>query len=225
MTTKKTAKTKATKKVNKKKTYVTIVIDRSGSMSGIQKQTVNGINEQINVIRLAANKGGDTEATIIKFDTVVEHVVTDVKAENLIDWTDADFVPRGGTAMYDATWAALNHLKTKEETDDTGYLVCVISDGEENASVEVSQDILSKEIKRLEATGKWTFAYMLANQDIHSVSAKLNTSLGNMRGFASTVSGSAVAYSANAASVNNYLDLRSKGFTATSNFSNTTTNP
>jgi uncharacterized protein YegL len=213
-TTKKTRKAKKTDK----KTYVALVIDRSGSMSSIHKQTVDGINEQFGVLRRNAELAGDTEITLFQFDDVIETVFKDVAPTELKNWELSDFVPRGSTAMYDAVWAAINHLKSKPLGEDTAFLVCVISDGHENASREVNQGILSEEIKRLQDTGDWTFSYMLANQDIHQVSHALNVPVSNIAAFNSTLDGSSVAYTANASSTANYLSMRSVGVKSVSNF-------
>jgi uncharacterized protein YegL len=225
-TTKKTPK-KTTKKPSKtktaKKTYVAIVLDRSGSMSNIHKETVDGLNEQFNVLRRDADIAGDMEVTLIQFDDRIDVLLNGSKPSDLKNWELNDFQPRGGTAMYDAVWNAINTLKAKVETDDTGFLVCVISDGGENASKEITQLTLSQEIKRLQDTGKWTFSYMLANQDIHQVSRALNVDASNMASFTSTSGGSKMAYTANASAMSNYLGARSVGETMVRSFYSNTT--
>lgn len=210
-TTKKASKKKTPKAVKStKKTYVAIVLDRSGSMSSIHKQTVDGLNEQFAVLRRDADIAGEMEAILIQFDDKIETVFNG-KPSELKNWEIKDFQPRGGTAMYDAVWAAINALKSKVETDDTGFLVCVISDGGENASKEITQLTLSQEIKRLQDSGKWTFTYMLANQDIHQVSRALNVDVSNMASFQANAMSSSFAYTANSAAMGNYLTARSVG--------------
>jgi uncharacterized protein YegL len=225
-TTKKTPK-KTTKKPNKtktaKKTYVAIVLDRSGSMSSIHKETVDGLNEQFNVLRRDADIAGDMEVTLIQFDDRIDVLLNGSKPNDLKNWELNDFQPRGGTAMYDAVWSAISTLKAKVETDDTGFLVCVISDGGENASREITQLTLSQEIKRLQDSGKWTFSYMLANQDIHQVSKQLNVDVSNMASFTATSTGSYMAYAANASAMSNYLGARSAGETMVRSFYSNTT--
>jgi Mg-chelatase subunit ChlD len=213
---------KKTKKVAKK-TYVAIVLDRSGSMANIHKQTVDGLNEQFNVLRRDADIAGDMEVVLIQFDDHIDVLLNGTKPADLKNWELNDFQPRGWTAMYDAVWAAINTLKSKVETDDTGFLVCVISDGDENASKEVTQLTLSKEIKRLQDTGKWTFSYMLANQDIHEVSKRLNVDTSNMASFKSTGASASFAYTANASAMSNYLDARGAGQTMVRSFYSNTT--
>lgn len=209
MATKKTSKKKAKK--SDKKTYIAMVIDRSGSMMGLHKQTVDGINEQFNVFRRDGDGGGDTKISLVQFDDQIDVVFDGLAPAELVDWETKDFQPRGSTAMYDGVWAAINNLKAKEETDDTGFLVCVISDGYENASKEITQATLSAEIQRLQDTGKWTFTYMLANQDIHQVSAALNVPVSNMVAYNATYGGTSATYTANAASTVSYFGSRALG--------------
>lgn len=209
MATKKKTTAKRSKK-NNKKTYVAIVLDRSGSMSSIHKQTVEGINEQLRALKDNADKGGDTLVSLVQFDTQIETVFDNVNAKELKYLTEGDFQPRGGTAMYDGIWNAINLLKSKEQTDDTSYLICVISDGQENASQEISQQILSDEIKKLQS-GNWVFTYLLSNVDIHAVQQALDIKNSSIAIYNSSVAGAAYSYTANATSTVNYMSARNDG--------------
>ena len=213
--------TKKFGKKNVKKTYVAIVLDRSGSMSKIHEETIEGINSQFKSLQENAKKGGNTEVTLIQFDDEIETVFDGINAQKLTSWKHNDFQPRGYTAMYDGIWRAISHLKTKEETEDTGFLVCVISDGKENSSKEVTQLDLSDEIKRLQDTGKWTFTYMLANQDIHQVSSKLNVPINNVASYTANNIGATLAYAVNASSTSDYFSARDKGLRSVNAFYST----
>jgi Mg-chelatase subunit ChlD len=207
MVTKKKAP-KKTKKVTQKKTHIAIVLDRSGSMSSIHKQTVDGLNQQFEAFRKNAGAAGDTEVSLIQFDTIVETVFDGKKPIELPELSMKDFQPRGGTAMYDGIWSAINHLKTKSITDDTAYLICVISDGEENSSREISQQVLTDEIKKLQDAGNWTFQYLLSNVDINAAKTTFAATNGNIAYYNATGVGSSLAYASNSASMTNYLNVR-----------------
>jgi uncharacterized protein YegL len=222
---KKTAKKKAppkkrvSKKV-KKQTYVAIVVDRSGSMSSVQKAAVSGINEQIKALRDNAEKGGDTRVTYIQFDSEIDTLYANRPASELKEILDSEFQPRGLTAMRDAVWTAINTLKAsvKEVTDDTAFLVVVISDGIENASRECTQEMLAKETKFLEATDKWTFTYLLSNQDIKLAEQMLGVRKGNIASYASTNVGTSRGFASMASNTANYLSSREVGMTYSANF-------
>lgn len=206
------AKKKVTKK-NKKQTFIAIVLDRSGSMSTIWKQALDGLNETLNDLRLSGDKGGDTVVSVIAFDGAVDLLVEGAPADVIPDFTNEELFPRGSTALCDAIKVAVESIGNVKETDDTGFLVTVISDGEENASRTISRGETSKLIKDLEATGKWTFNFMLANQDIHKFADLMNIPLGNVAAFAATSDGMTKGFdnlrSANA----RYLAARSTGQT------------
>ncbi len=181
---KKVVKKVAKKKVEKKQTFVAMVIDRSGSMTKIRQQAFENINEQINSVRTNGKKGGDTRLTYIQFD---------------------DYEPRGCTALYDSVWAAIETLKKNKETKNTAYLVVVITDGVNNASTDITQEALREEIKRLEGTGKWTFSFMMANIDVKAMAANLNLNVGNTTAFIGTVAGAKMATATSAHSMNSYF--------------------
>lgn len=218
MPTKNKKSTKRSKK-SAKKTYVAIVLDRSGSMSSIHTQTVEGLNKQFTALKENAEFGGDTLVSLIQFDDQIDVVFDNLNPTKIKDFKMSDFSPRGMTSLFDGIWNAINLLKGKEETEDTAFLVCTISDGGENNSKEVTQPTLSAEIEKLQNTGKWTFTYLLANQDIAAAAATFNSPINNITTWNSTSAGAGAAYACNASNVGTYLSgTRSKGLTATADF-------
>lgn len=215
-TTKKTA-SKRQKKVLPK-THVVYVVDRSGSMRSIHKQAVDAINEQIG--ELKTKKGHDIEVTVIEFDHMINTLVKGKFPNEIEAFTSKDFIPRGTTAMNDAIWQAIAELKEKPSKGDVGFLICVISDGGENASKEVTPQQLKDEIEKLQATNKYTFTYLLANQDAYVTAQGLGSSTGNAINYCSTDTGTLRASSVLRASTCDYLSRRLVGITATNNFYN-----
>lgn len=199
-------------KKSNKKTHIAIVVDRSGSMGSIRKSALDGLNETINGIILDGNLGGETDVTVVLFDHEIETVLENVPASMLTTFSEEDYVPRGTTALFDGIRQAVDAITDIDETEDTGYLVTVISDGYENAS-KTPQVEISALIKQLEAQGNWTFNFMLANQDIHQFVATMGATLGNVASFAATDQGVNAAYSTMTVSNSSYLRSRSKGVT------------
>lgn len=199
-------------KKGSKKTHIAIVVDRSGSMGSIRKSALDGLNETINGIILDGNLGGETDVTVVLFDHEIETVLENVPASMLTTFSEEDYVPRGTTALFDGIRQAVDAITDIDETEDTGYLVTVISDGYENAS-KTPQVEISALIKQLEAQGNWTFNFMLANQDIHQFVATMGATLGNVASFAATDQGVNAAYSTMTVSNSSYLRSRSKGVT------------
>lgn len=210
-----------TKKAKVKKiTRVALVIDRSGSMSVIRRQAWSGINEQLKLLKDNAKKGGDTTVSYVQFDTEIETLFANKKAQELQQIKEHEYEPRGGTALYDALGQTIVNLSGLPETDDTGYLVVVISDGEENSSKDWKGGALKAKIQELEKTGKWTFTYMLSNVDIGSVQTNLGAHAGNISTFVSTPTGMTYASTVISTSSQTYLQQRSKGISGSLNFYN-----
>lgn len=206
----------------KKLTLVAVVVDRSGSMNSIYDAALSGVNEQVRILKQSAKKKGvgKTLVSFIQFDTEIDTLTKNRPANELKEFKHGDFFPRGGTSMYDATHRAIQELKSyKTDASNVAYLVIVISDGYENSSREVNASQLAQEIKTLQATDKWTFSYMLSNQDLSVVRNTLGLNFGNTWGWTTTNAGVGTAYSVNAIATNNYMDGRAlRGTTATSNF-------
>lgn len=208
------------KNVPEKITYIALVVDRSGSMKSVERAALDGINEQINVMRQNAKLGGKTFVTYIQFDDVIETVFANRPASELNDLTEDDYVPRGWTAMLDATDEAITRLKAAPIiTEDTAFLVVLITDGAENASKRVSRYQLAQKIKELQATGKWTFTYMLGGNLDLSVATDLGVYVGNVSTFDShTLTGTSKGFGVAAASIGNYVTARSAGLQSVNNF-------
>lgn len=212
------AKTKKTKKAAEKRTYIAIVIDRSGSMDSVRSQAWQGLNEQIRTIKANAEKGGKTFVTMLQFDTEFDVLRNNIPAIEVSELGFEEYLPRGGTALYDAVGRTIGLLEGHGETADTGYLVIVVSDGEENSSREWTSADLKKKIQGLEESGKWTFTYMLANTDMYAVQKNLGISVNNAMSYASTKVGTAGAFTTSNASLGTYMVGRSRGLTSTPDF-------
>lgn len=199
-------------------TRIALVIDRSGSMSSIVSAARGGLTEQINTIKLNADKGGTTFVSLVSFD---DEIVTHFDAVNVKKLPKVDpekiIAPRGMTAMNDAIKKAIDLLSAQPDTEGTANLVIVISDGEENAS-KIPSNELSSAIKKLEETGKWTFTFMLSNVDIHAVSSKLGINMNNIQTFAYSSAGTTQAFASMSDSTTRYLNMREMGVTAVDDF-------
>lgn len=200
------------KKVDKR-THIAVLIDRSGSMDTIRQEALDGLNEVLNGIEVDGKLGGETDVTVIQFDHSIDVLMETVPSDMLPRLTLDDYEPRGMTALYDALKVAIDTITDELQTEDTGYLVTVISDGFENASTNMNQESISKLIKELEATGKWTFAFMLANQDIHQFTQRMGVSAGNVAAFTASPTGMNVATHRMGSSNKSYLSTRALGGT------------
>jgi uncharacterized protein YegL len=158
-------------------TLIRMLVDRSGSMDRVRQATVTGINE---FITMQKNAPGDGHIKVVQFDedergnfsyeTVLDKHLSEAATISL-----DDFTPRGMTPLFDAMARTIDELGAElaalpEEERPNRVVVCIVTDGEENASKTYSR--LSGGAARVKAmvqhqTTKynWQFTYVGANQD------------------------------------------------------------
>lgn len=184
--------------------HVGFVWDMSGSMMSMWEATVEGTRGYLHDLRkeeekLAREHGEDkvfTYLTVTAFDTVCETWVSNVPARDLDLKALDQYQPRGGTALYDAIAQTVTTMATRAREDEK-VLVVVMTDGQENSSVEYAlnddgQSRINKLVKSYEGRGNWTFVYLGANVDAWQEAAALGIPTGN-----------SVYYSSTGTSVNN----------------------
>jgi len=212
-------KTKKATKKSPKKTFVALVLDKSGSMDMCRLQAIEGFNSQMQVIKENAAKGGDTKISVIVFNGLVSIQQDAVPADKIEKLTHESYQPNGSTAMLDAVWDAIVSLeKHDDKGEQTAFLVVTISDGEENASMRTDSKTLAEKIQQLEDTERWTFGYVGANQDLSKINQYLNIPVQNSLVYAATVDGYNCMNNVASASVGSYMSLRAAGTTNTSNY-------
>ena len=209
----------------KKVSYITFVIDESGSMSPVRDATITGINEQIQQIKKDFGSKTDeieTIVSLIKFNATPTAIFLNKGLDELKEITAEDYVPNGNTAMYDSVAFAIDKLNARKDinNDNVSSLLIVVSDGEENSSKEYTAASLAKVIGKLNETKRWTITYLGANQDLSKVSESTQMSYGNMADFDShSESGVLRGFASNARAMNVYasaLISSKKSFAATS---------
>lgn len=165
-----------------------LILDESGSMSSIEKQAVDSVNETLQSVRSAQKKYEDQEhyVSFVTFNSDgIKTVLDRVEAKSVEDITPAQFNPACCTPLYDAIGKSVTELK-KSIAENDKVLVTIITDGYENASEEYNQASIKALTEKLEKAG-WTFTYIGANQDAMAVSHDLG--IKNAMNFEATACG------------------------------------
>jgi uncharacterized protein YegL len=203
-------------KMAKPKTYVTIILDQSGSMCDTKAQAVQGYNEQVQQMKLNS-KDQDIFCSLITFNgEVFEHLWCE-PADKLTEATAGDYNTEGSTAMRDAVGYAIEKLqRTTDAKEDVAYLVVIISDGEENTSRHYSVEAIRELKDSVDKTGKWTFTYMGCDDKyLNKVAAEMNIPISNVAKWSnSTHRAAAHGQHMNAVKMKSYYGARAKGVTA-----------
>lgn len=162
------------------------VIDRSGSMHGLEDVVVNSFNEQLQAVR--ANK--EVKATVSV--TTFNHDVTFTRWANSIkdvrELTRADYVPHGNTALHDAIGQTLNRVLDLNAESDSN-LVVIITDGQENSSRIWHSNSIKHLIESFKSKGNWTFSFIGANVDVEKVAMDMAIPLSNTIAYTSDIGG------------------------------------
>jgi len=173
------------------KTQIICILDRSGSMSekGIIYEAINGFNNFLEEQKKLKDKA---TLTVALFDDRYDLLYDDVDIKNVPKITYDTWTPRGMTALFDAigktiTTVRANRAKLGSEKPDK-VLVCIVTDGLENASQEYTKSGISKLIKECESED-WNFVYLAANQNAFAVGTSFGISAGNTYTFDASAAG------------------------------------
>ena len=204
-----------------KKNYDVVILDRSGSMESIKDVTRKGFNEQIQSLQDLAKKYVDQEfyATLITFSDTADIVFLNEKVDKLYELEEKDYQPRGFTALFDAIKVAIDEilkeagdeLKEDNDTVDAAVSITVLTDGEENRSSKENCEKVPGLIKELRGTGKWTFVYIGANQDVEAMAKRMNVDVSNTMAFNSTTIGTKGVMDTSKIARNAYYSKRASG--------------
>jgi uncharacterized protein YxeA len=203
--------------MNTNHTDITIVLDRSGSMQIVKKDTIGGFNTFLKEQQKAP---GTASITLHQFDDVYETVLNGVDIKRAAPLNETTYVPRGWTALLDAIGNSI--LSTGErlgripEADRAGKVVFVIiTDGEENKSHSFTLDRIQTMITHQREKYAWEFVFLGANQDAIQAGTRMGMLAGQTMTYASNSMGTKGAFAAVACNVASY---RSTGQTADLNF-------
>jgi uncharacterized protein YegL len=174
-----TVTTTVTTVTTNEKTQIICILDRSGSMSNIMSDSIGGFNT---FLKQQKELPDEATLTVALFDDKYELLYDNVDIKKTKDITNKEWFPRGTTALYDAIGKTINnvkanHIKLGVEAPSK-VLVCVVTDGHENASKEYNQTDIKKLIHDCE-NDDWNFIYLAANQDAFAVGSGFGISFGN----------------------------------------------
>lgn len=153
--------------MKKNLTEVVFILDRSGSMSGLETDTIGGYNAMLDKQK---KEEGEANVTTVLFDDKVEMLNQRVSLQEISKLTEKEYYVRGCTALLDAIGQTINFMgnvqKYAKEEDRAGKVLFVITtDGYENSSKEYTYEKIKKMIKRQKDLYNWDFIFLGANID------------------------------------------------------------
>ena len=182
--------------MNTNKTELVFILDRSGSMGGLESDTIGGFNS---MLEKQQAETGECRITTVLFDNAYEvlHDRIDVKAVGKI--TDSEYFVRGNTALLDAVGRTINKIGSVQKNTAEQYraekvLFVITTDGMENASREFTYDDIKNMIERQKSKYNWEFIFLGANIDAVEVAGRFGIAGNRAQRFHNDSEGIALNY-------------------------------
>lgn len=160
--------------MKKNLTEIVFILDRSGSMAGLEDDTIGGFNS---MIEKQKREPGEAYVSTILFDTHTDVIHDRVDIQKVAPITRKEYYVRGCTALLDATGKAIHHIGNvhkyaREEDRPEKTMFIITTDGMENASREYTYDRLKAIIQRQKEKYGWEFLFLGANIDAVSTARR-----------------------------------------------------
>ena len=148
-------------------TEIIFILDRSGSMEGLEADTIGGFNS---MMRKQASEPGDALVSTLLFDNDVEVIHDRLNIKDVPEITSKEYYVRGCTALLDAVGGAIKHISmihkyARKEDIPEKTLFIITTDGMENASRLYSYDDVRSMVEHQKSKRGWEFIFLGANID------------------------------------------------------------
>jgi uncharacterized protein YegL len=164
--------------MKKGSTELVFILDRSGSMSGLEKDTIGGYNALLDKQK---QETGDCVITTVLFDDKYELLHDRINLKGIVPLTEKEYYVRGSTALLDAVGRTISKIgnaqkHTAGEEQAEKVLVVITTDGMENASREYDYEKVRQMIERQKEKYGWEFLFLGANIDAVETASRFGIS-------------------------------------------------
>ena len=163
---------------NKNLTEMVFILDRSGSMAGLENDTIGGYNS---LIEKQKKEQGEAVVTLVLFDDKYELVYDHADINKIKPLTNREYYARGMTALLDAVGKIITQVQNRHQTAleneiPNNTMVVIITDGYENASKEFNLNKIKQLIETQKKDCEWEFIFLGANIDAVTAAANIGIS-------------------------------------------------
>jgi len=186
-------------------TELVFILDRSGSMAGLESDTIGGFNA---MIEKQKKEDGECYISTVLFDNVSEVLHDRVKLSDIKPMTDKEYTVRGCTALIDALGGAIHHIgnihKYARPEDVPEHTMFIITtDGMENASQRYSSEQVKRMIERQKEKYGWEFLFIGANIDAVETAKRYGINEDRAVNYNADAKGTGILYESVACAVSN----------------------
>ena len=186
-------------------TELVFILDRSGSMAGLESDTIGGFNA---MIEKQKKEDGECYISTVLFDNVSEVLHDRVKLTDIRPMTDKEYTVRGCTALIDALGGAIHHIgnihKYARPEDVPEHTMFIITtDGMENASQRYSSEQVKRMIERQKEKYGWEFLFIGANIDAVETAKRYGINENRAVNYNADAKGTGILYESVACAVSN----------------------
>ena len=155
-------------------TELVFILDRSGSMTGLEADTIGGFN---GMLEKQKKETGEAYVSVVLFDDRTEVLYDRTDIRKVEPMNDSQYYVRGCTALLDAVGGAIHHISNvhryaREEDVPEKTLFIITTDGMENASRIYSYDKVQKMLTHEKEKHHWEFLFLGANMDAVRVAGR-----------------------------------------------------
>jgi len=163
-------------KQNDQRTLVTFLLDETGSMASIKDATIGGFNSYLETLKTS---GAPIDFTLIKFDSNhLEKVCVAAPIKEVSELTRETYQPGATTPLIDAAYKTIKAVEKSLNGSKPKVVVCIQTDGHENASTEHTWDELNALIKEKTAEG-WQFNFLGTGIDAYDTGRRMGVAVEN----------------------------------------------
>ena len=184
--------------MKKNLTELVFILDKSGSMAGLERDTIGGFNAMLDKQKAQA---GECRITTVLFDHRYEllHDRTDIRAVRPI--TAREYRVGGSTALLDALGKTIHKIATAQKNTSEPFrakreMFVIITDGEENASREYAAKEVKEAIRRQKSRYGWEFIFLGANIDAVETAGRFGIDAGRAANYVPDSQGTALNFRA-----------------------------